>query len=145
VNNIAALLITPSQRRIQLRTQSYQCSITGEHIIAFLKHLLRHVRGPIVLVWDKHPIHRRKKVQEFLAQHPRIHTYEFPTSAPELNPVEFVWTQMEDYLANSAPKDIRQLAACIRAAFRRTRESPSRLWACIYGSDLPWDRQQMRH
>ena len=142
---MAALLVTSGQRRIRLRTRSYQCSITGEHVIAFLKCLLQYVRGPIVLVWDKHPIHRREKVQEFLAQHPRIHTYEFPTSAPELNPVEFVWTQMEAYLASSAPKNIQQLAARIRTAFRRTRESPSRLWACIYGSDLPWNRQPTRH
>lgn len=145
VNTIGALLITPGQRRIRLRACSYQRSITGEEVIAFLKHLLRHVRGPIVLVWDKHPIHRRKKVQQFLAQHPRIHVYEFPTSAPELNPVEFVWTQMEGHLASSAPRDINQLADRVRSALRRIRISQSRLWACIYTSDLPWNRQRMRH
>jgi putative transposase len=139
------LSITPGQRKIRLLAYSYQRSITGEKVIAFLKHLLRHVRGPIVLVWDKHPIHRRKKVQQFLDQYPRIHDYEFPTSAPELNPVEFVWTQMEDYLASSAPRDINQLATRVRLALRRIWTSQSRLWACIYTSDLPWNRQGMRH
>lgn len=145
VNNLAALLITPGQRRIRLRTRSYQRSLTGDQVITFLKHLLRCVQGPIVLVWDKHPIHRRKKVQQFLAQHPRVHVYEFPTSAPELNPVEFAWTHMESCLASSAPRDIQELASRIRAILRQLRRSSSRLWACVYGSDLPWNRRKMRH
>ena len=32
------------------------------------------------MVWDKHPIHRRRKVKDWLAHHSRIHVYEFPTS-----------------------------------------------------------------
>ena len=128
-----------------MSTKSYECNLTGDQIIDFLQQLLRRVWGPIVLVWDKAPIHRRKKVREFLAQHPRIHVYTFPTSAPELNPVEFVWTQMEEYLASRAPKNIQQLRMLICAALRRLRTSRLRLWACIYASDLPWKRKLMRH
>ena len=142
---MAALLVTPSGRKIRLSAKSYECNLTGDQVIDFLQHLLRHVRGPIVLVWDKAPIHQRKKVQEFLAQHPRVHVYNFPTSAPELNPVEFVWTQMEDYLASRAPGDIKQLCTLIRAALHRTRTSQSRLWSCIYASGLPWKRKIMLH
>jgi putative transposase len=145
INTIAALLVTPGERKIRLRAKSYECNLTGDQVIDFLQHLLQHVRGPIVLVWDKAPIHQRKKVQEFLAQHPRVHVYNFPTSAPELNPVEFVWTQMEDYLASRAPRDIKQLRTLIRAALHRTRTSQSRLWSCIYASGLPWKRKIMRH
>jgi transposase len=140
-----ALLMTPGQRRIRLHAQSYRCNLTGDHVLAFLKHLLRQVPGPIVLVWDKASIHQRQKVQEFLAQHPRIHGYNFPTSAPELNPVEFVWTQMEEYLASSAPEDIDQLGSLVQAALRRTRVSQSRLWSCLHASDLPWKRDRVRH
>ena len=140
INTIAALLITAGQRRIRLRTRSYQCNLTGDQVIAFLKYLLRHVRGPIILVWDKHPIHRRDKVKQFLAQHPRLHVFEFPTSAPELNPVEFVWTQLDSELAGSAPRNIQELAGRIRLTFQRIRKSFSRLWACIYWSGLPWER-----
>jgi transposase len=145
VNTIGALLITPAGRRIRLRAKSYCCNLTGEQVIDFLQHLLRHVNGPIVLVWDNAPIHQRKKVQAFLAQYPRIHVYNFPTSAPELNPVEFVWTQMEEYLASRAPQEIKQLGILVRAALRRTRRSQTRLWACVYTSDLPWKRRARRH
>ena len=145
VNTIGALLITPGGRRIRLRAKSYRCNLTGEQVIDFLQHLLWHVDGPIVLVWDKAPIHQRKKVQAFLAQYPRIHVYNFPTSAPELNPVEFVWTQLEEYLASRAPQEIKQLVILVRAALRRTRRSQSRLWSCVYASDLPWKRRVKRH
>lgn len=118
----------------------YQHTLTGEEVIAFLRYLLRIIRGPIVLVWDKAPIHQRKKVQAFLAQHPRIHVYTFPSYAPELNPVEFVWTQTNEYLASTTPENLKQLVALVRAALHRTRRSPSRLWSCIYASELPWKR-----
>jgi hypothetical protein len=62
-------------------------------------------------VWDKHPIHRRRKVKEFLAHYPRMHVYEFPTSTPELNPTEFVWTQLSEYTASTAPHNGAELRA----------------------------------
>jgi hypothetical protein len=55
-------------------------SISGEQVIRFLAHWLHHITGPVVTVWDKHPIHRRRKVKEFLAHYPRTHVYEFPTA-----------------------------------------------------------------
>lgn len=106
----------------------------------FLTHLLHQITGSIVLVWDKHPIHRRRMVKDFLARHPRLHVYEFPTSAPELNPTELVWTQISEYTASTAPRNGVELRANVFAGIARTRPSPSRLWACIFGSDLPWKR-----
>ena len=145
INTIGALLITPGGRQIKLRAKSYRCNLSGEQIIDFLRHLLRHVRGPIVLVWDNASIHQRHKVQAFLAHPPRLQVYNFPTSAPELNPVEYVWTQVGEYLASRAPEDIEQLVRLIRAALHRIRVSPARLWACVYASGLPWKRQVERH
>jgi transposase len=132
--------VSPRKRKITLHLQSYRNSISGEQVVRFLVHLLRHITGPVVMVWDKHPIHRRGKVKEFLARHPRMHMYEFPTSAPELNPTEFVWTQISEYTASTAPHDGAELRANVFPGIARTRRSPSRLWACIFASDLPWKR-----
>jgi transposase len=106
-----------------------------------LRHLLWHIQGPLVLVWDKHPIHRRRKVKDFLVRHPRIHVYEFPTSAPELNPTEFVWTQLSESTAGTAPHNAAELRANVFAGIARTRRSQSRLWACIHASELSWERK----
>ena len=140
LNLIGAVCVSPRKRKIKLHLQSYSESITGDEVIVFLKHLLRRIAGPIVIVWDKHPIHRRHKVKDFLGRHPRLHVYDFPTAAPELNPTEFVWTQVTEYTANSAPRNGTELRADVMAGVARTRRSPSRLWACIFASDLPWKR-----
>jgi len=141
LNLIAGLCVTPAQRKIKLHLQSHRQSISGDEVVEFLKHLLRQIHGPIVLGWDKHPIHRRRKVKDFLAHHPRIRVYEFPTSAPELNPTEFVWTQISQATAGTAPHNGAELRANVVAGIARTRRSPSRLWACIHASDLPWERK----
>ena len=132
--------MTPGKRKIKLHLQSHRKSISGDEVIRFLKHLLRHVKGPIVILWDKHPIHRRRKVKDFLARHPRVHVYEFPTSAPELNPTEFVWTQISEYTASTAPHNGTELRTNVFAGIARTRRSQDRLWACVFASDLPWQR-----
>jgi transposase len=140
VNLIGAVCVSPHQRKITLHVQSYGTSLRGEEVIVFFRHLLRCIAGPIVVVWDKHPIHRRRKVQDFIARHPRLHVYEFPTSAPELNPAEYVWTQVNEYTASTAPRDGTELRARVLAGVARTRRSQTRLWACILASDLPWKR-----
>lgn len=140
LNLIGALGVTPRGRKVKLNLRSYRHNLTGDEVIAFLRQLLGRLRGPIVMVWDKHPIHQRRKVQEFLARHPRIHVYNFPTAAPELNPIEFVWNQISEYTASSAPHDPIELRANVLAGIARTRRSQKRLWACIFASDLPWKR-----
>jgi transposase len=140
LNWIGTLCLTPGGRHLKLHLQSHRRSIRGEEVVRFLSHLLRHIQGPIVLLWDKHPIHRRRTVKEFLVRHARLHLYEFPTSAPELNPTEFVWVQMSEATAGTAPHDGLELRTNVVAGVARMRHSQRRLWACIYASDLPWQR-----
>lgn len=140
LNVIGGLVLSPGGRKIKLRVQIFRCNLTGKQVIAFLQHLLHHLRGSVVLVWDHAPIHQRRAVQTFLARQPRVHVYDFPTYAPELNPVEFVWTQSKEYLASRSPLHIGDLLTLLRRVLARLRRSPARLWACIYASDLPWKR-----
>ena len=140
LNLIGALRVSPGQRQIKVHVKSYWHALGGDEVIAFLQHLLSHIAGPLVLLWDKHPMPRRRKVQAFLACHPRLQVHEFPTGAPELNPTEGVWTQTSEYTASTAPHQSSELQANVYAGIARTRRSPSRLWACIFGSDLPWKR-----
>jgi putative transposase len=135
---IGALLISPGRRQVRLRIRSHLKAVNGGHIPAFLKQLLAAVAGPIVLVWDNAPIHRRRIVQEYIAQHPRLHAYHFPSYAPELNPVEFVWNQVGDHLAGRAPRNVAMLKEYAHAAVQRVRASPWRLFACLRGSALKW-------
>ena len=87
------------KRKIKLPFQSHAIPLTGDEVVIFLEHLLHCIPGPIVMVWDKHPIHGRRKVKDFLAGHPRLQVYDyFPTAAPELTPTEFVMSWMRRLL-----------------------------------------------
>lgn len=112
-------------------------NLTGLAVRTFLCHLLRHLRGPVVLLWDRGTIHRRQAVNHWITVHPRLQVEEFPAYAPELNPAEYIWAQADRALANSAPTDVAQLDGLLRSSVRRIRRAPPLLWSCIHASDLP--------
>ncbi len=65
LNLIGGLCLTPGGRKLKLYVRAYWDTVSGEQVVEFLKHLWVHVQGPIVLVWDRHPIHKRKVVKSF--------------------------------------------------------------------------------
>jgi putative transposase len=85
--------------------------------------------APVVLLWDRGPIHRRREVRAFVAAHPRLDVHEFPAYAPELNPAEYVWAQTDRALANSAPDNLTQLRRRLDSTARRLRRSQRLLWS----------------
>ena len=138
LNLFGALLVPYHKRRLRLAIRSYTDTLSGVQVIEFLKQLLRTVSGEILLLWDNHPIHLRKLVEEFIEQEPRLHVKWLPTCAPELNPAEFIWTQLKGHTANTAPQDIPELRGHVLAGVAKIRRSPSRLQSCLSASDLSW-------
>ncbi len=136
LNFFGALLVRPDGASIQLSVKSYWHSLTGKETIAFLKQVLRRVAGPVILAWDRHPIQQRKMVQDFLAGQDRLWIYWLPVAAPELNPVEYVWAQVSEYTAGTAPHNGHELQAFLFAAIAPTRNSARRLWACLFATRL---------
>ena len=39
----------------------------GEDVVRFLGHLMHHIPGKLLIVWDGSPIHRSRAVKDFLA------------------------------------------------------------------------------
>lgn len=138
LNLFGALLISPRLRKIRLSVRSFQCNLCSEHTIVFLKQLLRLIPGKIVLVWDNHKIHISPLTEEFIQKYPCLQVYRFPTCAPELNPVEFVWTQISEHNAGFAPQNILELCHRVQTGVARTRASKKRLLACLKSSGLSW-------
>ena len=135
---ISALSVSPQRARLGLYMHIHPVNITGAEVVVFLRHLLRHLRGAVDLLWDGGSIHRRDDVNAFRNRHPRLHVHRFPAYAPELNPDEFVWTKFKHDLANGAPEELRHLETELRRAFRRVHGSQQLLLSCILASDLPW-------
>lgn len=144
LNLIGAWGLTPAARKVRLHVQAHWGALSGTEVVRFLKHLLRRVRGPLILLWDRHPIHKRSMVTQSLKRHPRLEGSWFPTCAPELNPMEFVWTQVSEATASTAPHNATELQTNVRRGLARTRVSQQRLWGCLDAADLPWTSRRAK-
>lgn len=60
----------------------YEGTIRAPQIVRLLAHLGRHLRGKLILVWDRLPAHRSRQGQEYLVQHRRIEQEWLPTYTP---------------------------------------------------------------
>jgi transposase len=81
------------------------------HAIAqCLRRLLRQVRGRLIVVWDRSPIHRGPALRQLLADYPRLEIEHLPGYAPDLNPVEQLWNHLKwTRLCNYAPSNCHDL------------------------------------
>ena len=137
VSAISGLSVSPVRHHIGLYFTFHYTNIRHQEVFRFIRHLLRHLRGPVIIVWDNHGIHKGKAIRKLLARFPRL-TLEFlPAYAPELNPDERVWTAMKRDLANSSFRVRRDLRRGASASIAALRRSPRRLRACFTSSDLP--------
>jgi transposase len=103
----------------------------------FLRELLRHLRGPVIVLLDNSSTHQGEPLRKLLRRHPRLGIEHFPSYAPELNPDEGVWSLAKRELANSCPKDVDELLEDILGSIDRIRVAPEKLRGCIAQSELP--------
>ena len=116
-------------------------AIRGPEVIEFLTHLLAHLPGRLLVIWDGLPAHRSRLVQHWVAgQQDRLELERLPAYAPELNPVEFLWGHWKQHtLPNVCPKDLWQLSEGARRTLRRLRRRPRLIAAFWKQSSLPID------
>ena len=108
--------ITPEGR---LFLKTYEHSITSREVVAFLTQLLRLIPGLLLVIWDGNPTHRSKAIKAYLATGAarRIHLEQLPGYAPELNPIEWVWSYLKVAdLANLACDNLSALDTHLQKA-----------------------------
>jgi transposase len=139
VSVIGTLTVSPRRRRVGLYAALVvNANVNAERLVEFLRALLRHLRGPLILVWDRLNVHRAALVKALLRRHPRLLTELLPPYAPELNPVEGVWSYLKiNPLANHAAAGAPDLARTALGHTRRVARRPSLLRSFIHRSRLP--------
>ena len=90
-------------------------------------HLLRHIPGKLLIVWDGLPAHRSRAVWDFVRQQRgRIWLEFLPAYAPELNPTEYIWGHLKQHeIANLCPKNLGELSLQAIRALKRMRRRPT--------------------
>lgn len=123
--------ITP-EGKLYLMVQQH--AYKSADVVRFLKHLLRHIPGKLLIIWDGAPIHRSRKIKEFLSNGAatRIHLERLPGYAPELNPDEGIWRYLKRVeLKNVTCPDLSHLRRALRKAANRLRHKPEIIQSCI--------------
>ena len=102
-------------------------AIRSPQMVAGLAHLSGHIPGELLIMWDGLPGHRSRMVWGFVQQQ-RGHLWleYLPGYAPELNPVEYLWSHWKQHeLPNFCPQDFGQLSVQARRALQRMRRRPT--------------------
>ena len=103
----------------------YRGSFTGPVFLVYLRRLVRQIDRKIHLIVDRHPVHRRVLVRDWLAEHvDSIEMHLLPGYAPELNPVELLNGDVKRHVAQANPGNVAELTAAATAHLRRRQNQP---------------------
>jgi putative transposase len=130
ISVIGAITISPERRHFSFYFQlsADNANFHGESVVQFIELVRHKVRGPITLLWDQIPIHRAKPVTDYFARHRRLVVEPFPPYAPELNPVDNVWSYVKyNRLAINSPRNLHELRDRITTQFYRLQGRPDLL------------------
>ena len=115
----------------------YPCDLTGAEVILFLDMLAKRIPS-MMLLWDNAPIHRSTEVKEYLyMMRHKVETRRFPAYAPELNPDEYVLSNIKcKELANFCPTSEAEMKLGLRNAIARMVRRPQLIRRLMFGSPL---------
>jgi transposase len=140
VSTIAAISVAPHRRRIGLywRTDP-ETYINAEAVVEFIRGLLRHLRGKVIVIWDGGSNHKGPLVREFLAQYPRLHLERLPGYAPDLNQVEMIWSHLKyGLLVNFLPRHVQHLDTVVNEHLEGIDADAALIQSLWKGSRLPF-------
>jgi len=80
------------------RFMTFKGRMNGDRFIEFLRRLIYRQSKPIFLVLDGHPVHKSKKVTDFVAStEGKLRLFILPPYSPHLNPDEWVWNWLKNH------------------------------------------------
>jgi transposase len=139
ISTIGGISISPGRRRLSWYLHFHPDeSIRQEQIIAFLRDVLLHLGGHVIVVWDRLGAHRGAQIREFVRRRRRLTLEELPAYAPELNPNEYGWSYLKyGKLANFCPHDLGELEQRVIKTAREAQTEQHLLRAFVRATGLP--------
>jgi DDE superfamily endonuclease len=103
---------------------------------ALLDAAHQQLGGPIVVIWDNLNTHRSAAMRELIAARDWLHVIRLPPYAPELNPVEHVWSHIKRGLGNLFVWGLDELVAGVKNRLKRVQYRPGLLDAFLAHTGL---------
>lgn len=140
VSVIGAVTVSPAAPRLGFYfATAVDGSFSAEKVVGFLRDLLRHLPGKVVVIWDGGGNHKGPAIRAFLRRNKRLRLVRLPAYAPDLNPVEAAWSWLKwGRLANFVPDDLDQLDDWAIEYLVALKHDPGLLRALWERSDLPF-------
>jgi len=106
-------MISAISEKDKLRFMTFNGKMNADKFIEFLERLIYKASRPTFLILDGHPVHKSKKVKEFVAQTAgKLRVFILPPYSPYLNPDEWVLNWLKKHnlgkLNVSGPDQFRQ-------------------------------------
>jgi len=139
ISVIGAITLSPRYRRVRLTFQMLpdDANFHGDSIAKFLRFLSEGLNGPNTIIWDSVRIHLAEPVRNYLSTTGDIVTETFPPNAPNLNPVDSVWSYIKyARLPNYTPYDLFELRRKLTTELRRLQRHPDLLFSFISRTGL---------
>ncbi|WLW55497.1 transposase [Streptomyces sp. SX92] len=143
--SMAALICTKTGRRPRLiygihldrgPAEGRRKGFTETDYARLLDAAHRQLGGPVVLVWDNLNMRVRRTMQELIAARLWLTVYQLRPYAPELNPVEGVWSHLKRSLANLTKHNLDQLTALVKTRLKRMQYRPAHIEGLIAKTGL---------
>jgi hypothetical protein len=102
---------------------------TAASYIAVLEDQLPQWYEPgMVFVQDNAPIHKVKKIKDWLELH-GVQTSDWPPYSPDLNPIEHVWSWMKQWINDRHP-ELLEMGAC-EDSYEALHEAIREAWQAV--------------
>jgi len=137
LSSIGAIALSPDRRRVRAFLRQHPGPIRAEQVVAFLRGLRRHMRGRVLVVWDRLGAHRSRLTQTYLeSQRHWLEVEWLPAYAPELNPVEYLWSSLKGGdTGNLCSEGLAGVSAQVARRLRRVRRKDL-AWSFLKHSGL---------
>jgi transposase len=135
---LGALSVSPKRRRLGLYFSAQQGNLRTPDVARFLRQVCRQVRRPLIVVWDRWNVHPTAAQRLWGHGGNRFWFEWLPAYAPELNPVDKMWshTKFGD-LANYIPDDLWALEGALVDSLCDTPSQPDLLPSFFHAAKLP--------
>lgn len=135
---ISAITCSSGGKRPRLFFRVMKKAINQDRFISFLKLIKCHFRRKLILIVDNLRVHKSKKVRAYVKTQKAWLDIEYlPAYAPELNPVEYLWSSgKRKHFSNASIKGGKALDRRIRKNGRLAQRDPNLLKGFLKASSL---------